>query len=55
MNDPTWTTRPSGLQLFVELQDTIARLQRIELLTKLERAKKQLEAERAAAEMDRRG
>jgi hypothetical protein len=55
MSDPAWTTRPRGLQLLHELQDTLLRVQRIELLTKLARAKKQLEATHLVAERKKYG
>ena len=50
MSDPAWTKRPNGLQVLLDLQDTLLKVQRIELLTKLVRAKNQLEAERLAQE-----
>ena len=46
VTDPTWTTRPSGLRTLTGLMEMLMTVQRIELLTKLVRAKRQLEAER---------
>jgi hypothetical protein len=55
MSDPAWTKRPNGLQVLLDLEDTLLRVQRIQLLTKLVRAKKQVELTRLVQERIKSG